>query len=110
MSNKVLNLHQVRYLLVHKPLSIVKLEHSTRNKELIVTALKSLRRHPQSEEMLKVLRQFLEDVAPRYNLTPNQDGARKFLLRELDKMPEQPQGLVSSLMAMFGRTPTQAAG
>ena len=83
---KSINLKQVQYLLVHDPLKIVRLEHSARNKALILKGLEVLSRDPQGAQIFKTLSQFLEYAAPRHDLTPDQEGARKFLLRALEQV------------------------
>ena len=87
MENSRLNLNEVRYLIVHKPLVIVKLDHSSYNKQLITKALASIwKKHPQGQKIFKVLREFLSEVAPKYAITPAQNGVREFLLREMDRL------------------------
>ncbi len=81
-----LNLNQVQYLLVHKPLVIVKLEHSSHNKKLIANALKRLFADPKGPRLIETLRVFLEERAIRYSLTADQVGARAFLLRQMETL------------------------
>ena len=83
--NKALNLRERSYLIVNKPLSIVRLEHSERNKTLICDSLKRLMKTKSGPEMLANLKVFLSDVLPKYNLSHNEMGARAFLLREVEK-------------------------
>jgi len=81
-----LNLKEVCYLIVHKPLVIVKLEHSIENKKLITKAMKSLWQSPKGRQIFDVLREFLGEVAPKYRLNKCQKGVCNFLLREMDKL------------------------
>ena len=84
-----LNLNQIQYLLVHKPLVIVQLQHSEHNKNLITKALQQLWRDPKGPKLFETLQVFLKDRAPRYKLTPDQMGARSFLLRLIERVPNQ---------------------
>ena len=97
-----LNLNQVQYLLVHKPLVIVKLQHSEHNKKLISRAIGLIWRDRKGPQIFDTLQVFLQERAPRYDLTPDQMGARSFLLRELEKVRNQPQQRSFGLAAMFG--------
>jgi len=81
-----LNLNQIQYLLVNKPLVIVKLEHSAHNKKMITNALKRLFSDPKGPHVIETLRVFLEERAIRYSLTADQVGARAFLLRQMDNL------------------------
>ncbi len=94
-----LNLKEVCYLIVHKPLVIVRLEHSTENKQLIMKALKSLWQSPKGRQIFGVLREFLGNVAPKYKLDKNQTGVRNFLLREMDKLEAAETGKSGSWVA-----------
>ena len=98
---KKLNLNQVQHLLANKPLIIVRLEHSDHNKKVIVRALKSLWRDPKGSDIFKTLRLFLEERAPRYDLTPAQMGARAFLLRQMDHIPRERPKSSSGLAGVF---------
>ncbi len=80
-----LNLKEIQYLITNKPLRVVLLQHSDRNKKLIVKALEAIRSRPNGDVTLRVLQQFLSEVAPKYHLSSGQDGARRFLLREIDR-------------------------
>ena len=104
MENRRLNLNEVRYLIVHKPLVIVKLEHSTYNKKLITKALTSIwKTHPQGQNIFKVLREFLSEVAPKYAITAAQNGVREFLLREMDRLSgeERPASGLTRILSSF---------
>jgi len=85
-----LSLDRVQYLLVHKPLVIVSLKHSETNKKVIVKALERLWAGPRGSAIFQTLHVFLSDRAPRYNLTPDQMGARAFLLRQIERIREAP--------------------
>ncbi|MDJ0840195.1 MAG: hypothetical protein QNK37_27040 [Acidobacteriota bacterium] len=97
-----LNLKHVQYLLVHKPLVIVQLQHSEHNKKLISKALQQLWRDRQGPKIFETLQIFLRDRAPKYDLTPDQMGARSFLLRQLEQVRSQPQGKSPGFAGIFG--------
>ena len=81
-----LNLKEIQYLITNKPLRVVLLEHSDRNKKLIIKALELIRARQNGDVTLRVLQKFLSDVAPKYHLSKSQDGARSFLLREIERL------------------------
>ena len=85
-----LNLHEVMYLIVNKPLVIVRLEHSESTKRLITKALNILWRDRKGQVIFSTLQEFLSEVAPNYELDGNQEGVRRFLLREMEKITTQP--------------------
>jgi hypothetical protein len=84
------------------------MEHSSSNKKLIVRALREIRLKDNGKITLLVLKEFLKNVAPKYTLNRNQDGARCFLLREIEKLmasaPEKKPapGLLGGVFGVFG--------
>jgi hypothetical protein len=84
MEKKALNVNEIAYLLAHKPLVIVRLQHSETNKRLIGRALRQVWQSPGGPETVRVLREFLDRVTPKYNLNSDQRGVRDFLLREIE--------------------------
>ena len=107
-SRKTLNLAEIQDLIANKPLRVVRLEHSSRNKKLIVRALREIRQKENGKITLQVLAEFLKNVAPKYELNRNQDGARCFLLRQIESLLEAPPekkpapGLLDGVFGMFG--------
>lgn len=105
MARNTLSLREVQSLIATKPLVIVRLEHSESNKSLIIKALKLLRDQPHGPQIFDTLREFLAERAVHYNLTRSQNGARMFLLREIEKLSHQPSkdgGVLNSLGKFFG--------
>lgn len=105
---KKLSLNDVCYLLIHKPLAIVRLEHSEYNKRIICKAINAIAENPRGGEIFQVLQEFLRYSAPKYQLTPDQNGARLFLLRQTEhviarrRRVARPQGLLGGLSKAFG--------
>jgi hypothetical protein len=112
MTRQTLSLREVQSLIATKPLVIVRLEHSEANKSLIIKALKMLRDQPHGQQIFETLREFLSERAVQYNLTRQQNGARLFLLREIEKLSNgesREQGLLGSIGKLFsGLTRTTA--
>lgn len=90
MARTTLNVYEIQYLIAHKPLVIVKLQHSKENKALVIKALTNLSKTRKGEAIFETLKAFLTDVAPKYQLDANQDGARRFLLREIERISTKP--------------------
>lgn len=84
-----LTLRETQFLIVNKPLGLVNLKHSKHNKKIVQTALAQLWRHPSGTATFEILREFLTDVAPKYQLNKSQDGVRCFLLREMENLGRQ---------------------
>ncbi|CAM2063847.1 hypothetical protein SCOR_00690 [Sulfidibacter corallicola] len=82
---KTLNLNEIKYLIANKPLAIVRLEHSPQTKTLICKAISDLKKDVNSKQTFETLLEFLKDRAPKYNLNRNENGAREFLIREIEK-------------------------
>lgn len=104
MSHTKLTLREVQYIIANKPLALVNLEHSKHNKKIVQKALTVVHKRPYGAETFKILREFLRDVAPKYELNTRQNGVRHFLLRELDRIEEaanRPRGLFASLASIF---------
>ena len=90
MEKNSLNLNEVAYLLIHKPLVIVRLQHSPNNKRLISKALQQIWQTTDGDAAVAVLQEFLERVTPKYKLDRNQRGVRDFLLREIKTCKSKP--------------------
>lgn len=104
MTRQTLSLREVQSLIATKPLVIVRLEHSDQNKSLIIKALKMLRDQPHGQQIFETLREFLAERAVNYHLTRSQNGARLFLLREIEKLSSQNSrdvGILGSIGKMF---------
>lgn len=104
MTRQTLSLREVQSLIATKPLVIVRLEHSERNKSLIIKALRLLHDQPHGQQIFDTLREFLAERAIHYNLTRSQNGARLFLLREMERLSMQSskdKGLLGSISKIF---------
>jgi len=103
-----LSMRETQHLIANRPLALVNLEHSAHNKRIVIKALKQLWQNPRGNATFKVLREFLENVAPKYQLDANQDGVRRFLLREMKSISESPKyaekerkGLLAGVAGVF---------
>lgn len=85
---RALTLQEVQHLISNKPLALVNLEHSDHNKKVIGRALSQLWASPAGIATFRTLQAFLADVAPKYRLSPSQDGVRQYLLRELKRISD----------------------
>lgn len=104
MSSQKLTLREVQFTIANKPLALVNLEHSDHNKKVVTKALSQIYKRPYGSETFDVLRQFLRDVAPKYELNTRQNGVRHFLLKEMDRIEDlanRPRGVFASLASIF---------
>lgn len=88
MAVRKLSMREIQALIANKPLALVNLEHSAHNKKIVVKALNHLWKDPRGQKTFKVLGEFLKNVAPKYQLDANQDGVRRFLLREMSRISQ----------------------
>ena len=102
MAQKI-SLARAQHLLVHKPLVVVRLKHSETDKKVIVKALERLWASPRGAAAFHTLDVFLGDRAPRYDLTPDQMGARAFLLRQMELIRNARHESRPGLFDMFRR-------
>ncbi len=103
MSARSLTLQEVQHLISHKPLALTNLEHSDHNKKIIAKALAQLWTSPAGTATFRTLQAFLADVAPKYRLSPSQDGVRQYLLRELKRISDvsEDKGTMDKLRDSF---------
>lgn len=81
-----LNQNEIQYLLLNDPFKIVKLEHSSKNKKILLKAIRTIHESPDGPKALRVLTEFLSERASKLKLSQEQEGARRFLLKAISEL------------------------
>ena len=100
-----LSVADVVYFIVHKPSVIVRFENSQHNRDIISLALDQLAMCDRGSVIFEGFRHFLQHVAPKQDLDASQEGVRRYMVREVDRIlgpPAEQPGKSHWWTAFFG--------